>query len=209
MAKLIDLTGQRFGRLTVVERVLPNKGGNAIWRCQCDCGNEVDVWGSALRNGHTKSCGCFRSDTTKDVHTVHGKKNTRLYRIWLNMKNRCNNPNYHHFERYGGRGISVCSQWVQNFEAFFNWAIDNGYNDDLTLDRIDNNKGYSPDNCRWATPKEQSNNVSRNRLVTFNGETRNITQWREYLGLSKATVDYRLCHGWTPEEALGLVPRKK
>lgn len=209
MGKLIDLTGQRFGRLTVLHRVLPNKDGPAVWRCHCDCGKETDVVSSSLKNGHTKSCGCIRAESIKSIATIHGKRQTRLYRIWLSMKNRCNNPNYHHYDRYGGRGIVVCDKWQSNFQAFWEWAMANGYQDDLSIDRIDNDKGYSPDNCRWATAKEQANNLSSNRMIHFGSETHNLAQWSEIQKLSINTVNYRLRAGWTIEEALNLVPRKK
>lgn len=209
MAKLIDLTGQRFGRLTVVERGFPNQGGDATWSCRCDCGNVCCIRGSSLRRGHTQSCGCLRPDRTKETKTVHAQRNSRLYRIWLNMKNRCNNPHYHHYERYGGRGITICEQWITDFSAFQRWAFANGYADGLSIDRINNDKGYFPDNCRWTTAKEQSNNLSSNRLLTFGGVTKNVAQWCIIQKVNRNTVNSRLRRGWTIEEALGLVPRKK
>ena len=142
--KAIDLTGQRFGRLTVLERAGTDSRREAVWRCICTCGNEIYVQGHHLRCGNTQSCGCLRVDTA----TTHGESRSRLYHIWFGMKTRCYNPNTKDFKNYGGRGITVCPEWLYDFPAFQKWAIANGYRDDLTIDRIDNDKGYSPDNCR-------------------------------------------------------------
>ena len=160
--KLLDLTGQRFGRLVVIEFAGKAKNRHSKWLCRCDCGNEVTVSYEGLKKGDSQSCGCYRNERVANAARKHGQYGTRLYRVWIGMKARCSNSNRGNYENYGGRGITVCREWNE-FESFYRWAIANGYDEtaprgQCTLDRIDNDKGYSPDNCRWVTAKEQAKN---------------------------------------------------
>lgn len=213
MGKLIDLTGKRFGRLTVIERaedyVSPGGNPSIQWLCSCECGNTAIVLGSLLRKGESRSCGCLRRETSVDIHVKHGLTKSRLYNIWTLMKRRCLNPNAQHFRRYGGRGITICDEWLKDFMTFYNWAMANGYRDDLSIDRIDNNKSYCPENCRWATQSEQMSNYSKNRLFTIHGETKTLTEWCKQYNIKTHVVWKRIGRGWTTEEAFGIVPRER
>ena len=193
----LDLQGQQFGRLVVLQQaedyILKNGRRKIQWLCQCSCGNTTIVKTDNLRSGCTKSCGCLHKETNSTANITHGKTNTRLYNVWKGIKRRCYNSNHRSYKHYGGRGISMCDEWVNDYMAFYKWAIDNGYKTDskhgeCTVDRIDNNKGYSPENCRIADTKLQNRNRRSNHLITINNETHCLIEWAEILGLTKYAV---------------------
>lgn len=201
MSKLIDLTGKKFGRLTVIERT-ENKGKSTMWLCKCDCGNERIVSRNNLSTGHSMSCGCLKKETITKIKTTHGKRDTRLYHIWSSMKGRCITTSNHKYKNYGGRGITICEEWLNDFQAFYDWAMANGYSDDLSIDRIDVNGNYEPSNCRWTDAKTQMNNMTTNRLITYNGKTQTVSQWADETGINRGTLITRFNLGWEEERAL-------
>jgi hypothetical protein len=215
MGKYVDLTGKTFGRLTCINMVGRDSQRRALWLCKCACGNETTVVSTSLTGRKTKSCGCLHKDLTRERTTTHSLsidangKTPRLYSIWRNMKQRCNNPNAAKFEKYGGRGIKVCEEWM-DYMNFHNWAIANGYADGLTLDRKDNNSNYQPSNCRWVSVAQQNLNKSNQRLITFNGETRTILEWSNLLGMKYSTLKCRLDdYGWAIEKAFKTPVRRR
>lgn len=197
MGAKLDLTGKRFGRLTVIEES-GRKNGGVVWRCKCDCGNEVCVRSNTLRRGRTVSCGCYNRERA----TKHGMGRTRLHGIWSNIRYRCGNLNNSRASDYGGRGIKVCDEWANSFEAFRDWALANGYRDDLTIDRIDVNGDYEPSNCRWATLREQGRNKRNNVWLTCNGETHILTDWAKLTNQPKSRLWKRKRLGWSDREII-------
>lgn len=201
----MQMIGQKFGRLTVIEELPERKNRNKVYKCLCDCGKYTDVIGYHLRSGKTKSCGCLKAINGKkqcELRITHGKTHTRLYIIFKNMKTRCYNKHFKKYKYYGGRGIVVCDEWLNDFMAFYNWSMNNGYNDSLTIDRIDVNGNYEPSNCRWITMKEQLNNTSQNVYLTYNNKTKTMSEWAEDLNLNYGTIQSRHYRGWSDKECL-------
>ncbi len=208
--KALDLEGKRIGKLKVIKRIENSKNGQSRWLCECECGNEKIISSGMVSDKRAKMCCNECMGKRKYIHVngklyyMHGMKNTPLYKIWASMKIRCQNKCANRYERYGGRGITICHEWTNEngFMNFYNWAIKNGYKDGLSLDRINVNGNYEPSNCRWITMKEQQNNKSNNHLLTYNGKTQTISQWEEETGIKYATIYARLKYGWSVERAL-------
>lgn len=209
MGKFVDLTGREFGKWTVIGRAEDHidKHGHRQrkWHCICSCDKrtEKDVLESSLLNGHSTSCGCKRA------RPIHGLSKSRIKRIYYNMHSRCENANTPKFKNHGGRGISICKEWSgeNGLIEFYNWAIKNGYNDNLTLDRIDNDGNYEPSNCRWVDFATQNRNKSDNVYVTIDGITKVIEDWERECGVSAGTIRKRLNEGISGEDLLKPVER--
>lgn len=207
-----DITGQRFGKLVVLRASHKDKRNEWHWLCLCDCGKEKVVSGNKLRSGNTKSCGCVQDEVRRSgiLHRSHGMTNSKLYIAWCNMKSRCYNTGNIEYNSYGGRGISVCAEWKSSFESFMNWALGSGYKDGLTIDRIDVNGNYCPENCRWSTDAEQRLNTRRNHLLTAHGKTMTIKEWSDLTGIKYDTIRNRIVlYGWTPEDAVSAPVQMK
>jgi hypothetical protein len=200
MKKVFDITGKKFGKLTVLRQEYI-KNHSVYWLCQCDCGKECVVKGDKIKSGHTKSCGCKKHEIWGGKRT-HGETKTRLYAIWGGMITRCRNMNREKAKKdYQDRGIGVCPEWT-DFSVFQAWALANGYSEDFTIDRIDNDKGYFPGNCRWADAKTQANNKRNNINLSFNNETHTVAQWAEIMDIKYGTLYNRILKGWNVEDAL-------
>lgn len=206
-----NLIGLRFGKLTVLKRC-ESRNRRSMWLCKCDCGNEVELSRNHLSTGNTKSCGCLRKDAIRKAiaaSTKHNGRHTRLYSVWITMKQRCYNNNATDYENYGGRGIVVCETWRDSFEEFKMWAYENGYDENAskgicTLERKDVDGNYEPSNCKWTTMKEQSNNKRNNVFISFNGEIKTVSQLSQEYGVKYITLYNRIKRGWSIEKALNL-----
>ena len=207
-----EIIGKQFGYLTVTKQVDSNKNNQICYECLCDCGNTTIVTKNHLVTGHTKSCGCYKGRMCSSANFKHGQAGKRLYNTYYHMKRRCFNLKDKEYHRYGGRGITVCDEWLgkNGFENFYSWAMNSGYQDNLSIDRIDNNKNYEPSNCRWATPEQQMNNVNYNVRLTYNGETHTIAEWSRIIGIDQDTIQSRIKYYNMPvEKALFKSPTSK
>lgn len=209
-----DISGQRFDRLIVVSRV-GTASGQATWNCACDCGAEVVTTGRNLRSGHTRSCGCLSremsAERAKAAFTKHGhftgRKSSQVHNSYQAMIARCTDPNHPAFARYGGRGITICKRWREGFDNFLADMGEPAAGN--SIDRIDNDGPYSPENCRWATDEDQNNNASRNRIITHDGMTLTLAQWSDRTGIPYVTLRWRLNAGWDVAKAFATPIRPK
>ena len=211
MTKGKDITGWVMSehgipdsRWTVLKKVESLDGKNSFYLCKCSCEQHTQkiLARHSIVSGNSKSCGCLAREQASARMTTHGKNGTRLHHIWKSMHERCYCENHQQFKDYGGRGIIICDEWKNDFNSFYEWALNNGYQDNLTIDRINNNGNYEPENCKWSTRKEQSNNQRTNRLLTYNNKTQTVSQWAEEVGLNKHTLQTRISRGWSVEDAL-------
>ena len=195
-----DLIGMRFGNFVVIEK-LSGSGNQKKWKCKCDCGNERACYQTNLIRGTSTSCGCLRSYYAKQSRNCHGESTSILYKKWTSMKTRCFNKNNPTYKSYGGRGITICKEWL-DFWTFREWAYEKGYKDGLSIERIDVNGNYCPENCCWIEVSEQANNKRRSAFIEYGGKRQTASQWAKELGVGKDTITYRVRAGWTPEECL-------
>lgn len=219
MGKFVDLTGQRFGRLIVVERA-KNKGTSAMWLCKCDCGNETIVETHRLNSSHTKSCGCLQKEIIRTLGfknlykegQMQNKDYQRIRKILNLMRARCYNIKNNRYKNYGARGIKICDEWSgkEGIKNFYKWAMENGYKNNLSIDRIDNNGNYEPNNCRWISNREQANNRTTNNFITYKNETHTIAEWSRILNMNYSKLQTKLArHNWVIEECFFTDKRKK
>lgn len=213
--KFNDLTNKKFGRLTVANIRNKNKNNEIIWLCKCECGNTLWVKSKNLTRSArpTRSCGCIKKELNKTRGIKHNKRHTRLYGIWAGIKRRCYNPQEKMYKYYGGRGIKVCDEWLNDFEKFNEWAFANGYDEnakrgECTIDRINVDGDYEPSNCRWISMKAQNLNKGTNRVIELNGENKCLSEWLQITGVSSTSFYRRLNNGWSEQKALSI-PTKK
>lgn len=200
----MDLSGQRFGRLTVTDTFIKIKrkpsGSRTRWLCKCECGNEIYIDQDHLVGEKTQSCGCYRKEVTSKEHAKHHKTDTRLYNVWCSMKARCYCKTNRCYSLYGGRGIKICDEWLHDFDAFYNWSIKNGYDENairgrFTIERIDVNKGYCPENCTWISQSLQAKNRRNTIMIEYNNEVRPLSAWCEIFNTPYTTAYHRYKRG--------------
>lgn len=201
MPKIIDITNQVFGKLTVIEFV-GRKNKHSWFRCKCECGGETITTSNNLKRGHTVSCGCYNEKMFRAASITHGLTKHPLYRSWIGMRNRCYYKKHNRFQYYGGKGIQVCKEWKDSFITFYKWGIANGWSSGTSVDRIDNEKDYSPDNCKFSNVSEQNRNRTSNINLTIDGVTKIIIEWAEMTGVNYGTIRGRLKKGWSHKESV-------
>lgn len=208
MGKPLNLTGERYGRLVVQEKTTIRRSGQVVWLCRCDCGKYCKATTGDLRSGRHSSCGCYQKELVSKLMSTHGESKTRLYGIWCAMIKRCENKNGQGFENYGGRGISVCPEWRNDYVAFRDWSMLNGYSDNLSIDRIDVDGDYCPENCRWSDRYTQMNNTRRTRQFEYKSEVHTLREWSDITGISFTLLKGRLQRGWSFEKTLTTEKQK-
>lgn len=195
-----DLLGKRFGKLVVIAPA-KSENGKTRWLCKCDCGNEKIIITQVLGK-NTNSCGCLQQQNRKEIHITHNMTGTRIYNIYRGIKQRCYNTNNQRYNYYGARGIKMCDEWKNDFMVFYNWSMQNNYNDDLSIDRINVDGDYEPNNCRWVNIKKQANNRSTNRYIAYNNETHTLKEWSEILNISYYVLNNRINRdNWSVQKA--------
>lgn len=199
--KSLSLEGKRFHKLLVLEKV-NNQNSKTAWKCLCDCGNITFVITSNLTCNRIKSCGCLKNEKLIERNTSHNQRHTNLYEVWKSMKQRCFNPNNKSYKNYGGRGITICDEWKNSFTSFYNWSMENGYKQGLTIDRINNNFNYCPENCRWSDRFVQANNSRWNKHIIINGKDDTLANWLRFYNLSYDKYYKRIKQGFSEQEAL-------
>lgn len=208
MSACIDIVGLRFGRLIVMRRygtyISPAGAKHVQWECLCDCGNTTVTTTGRLKSGNTQSCGCLKKERASHANRTHGASGTRLHRIWKGIKARCSNKNNPQYKDYGGRGISICDAWRQSYDAFRSWAVENGYDDNLTIERMDVNGNYCPENCKWITLQEQQDNRRNTVRITSGDVVRTAKEWAEATGIPYNTIRGRFYRGYSTQDVLSV-----
>lgn len=201
MKNFVDLTGKKYNYLTII-KFSHYKSNYRYWLCRCDCGVEKSIREDLIVKNKTISCGCYNIIKIKKTNTKHGLWSHRLHNVWSSIKTRCYNKKSHAYKNYGGRGITMCDEWKNNFKSFYDWAMSNGYQDNLTIDRINNNGNYEPLNCRWVDMKTQSNNKRNNKMITYKNETLSVSEMARKYDITVDRLSKRLYAGWSVQKAI-------